>query len=329
MATNAASFDVAILADTPLQRHVLQQALNAHGYTVVLAEDPQRLTEAERAQVQADLWVVDLQQEDLDDSFDAWLSGLQMPVLLGQEQAPDRQSERYWLWERAWIAKVAKLLGRPWQHLHADDHLAFPASTVPSSNEYSAECGSVWLLAAGAGGVTAVQEFMTALPKGLPISFIYVQHHESGDEQSAIERMLNGSGWHTEQMQADQPWLSGRVWLLPLHKRLVLSDKSIELQAMDVSTLYQPSVDSALLGLAQRWPERSGMIVFSGLGTDGCAVADYAQRHGVAVWTQRDDGVLHSEWGDQLRDAGYSQNSGKPHELADALVEWLAQRDIH
>lgn len=329
MANHEASFKVAVLADTPLQRHVLQQALSSHGYHVVLAEDPHRLTKNARADIQADLWVVDLQQEELDDGFDAWLCSLQVPVLLGQEQAPDRHSERYWLWERAWVAKVAKLLGRPWQQLHEQDRSLSALGSSSAVTSDVVDCSSVWLLAAGAGGLEPVQAFLAALPKGLPISFIYVQHHAEAAEQSLLEQALEKTGWNIQPLAGSQPWVSGQVWLQPAQSRLMLTSDAISAQSLEAQTLYQPSVDNALLGLAQRWPEQSGMIVFSGWGTDGCATADYARRHGVALWTQRDDNTLHPEWGDQLRDSGYSQRSGKPHELADALVEWLAQRDAH
>ncbi|PXC03395.1 chemotaxis protein CheB, partial [Pseudomonas aeruginosa] len=37
---------VAVIADTSLQRHVLQQALLGHGYEVVLNADPARVDDA-------------------------------------------------------------------------------------------------------------------------------------------------------------------------------------------------------------------------------------------------------------------------------------------
>ena len=43
--TEQAAARIAVLADTSLQRHVLQQALVANGYTVVLNSDPARLAE--------------------------------------------------------------------------------------------------------------------------------------------------------------------------------------------------------------------------------------------------------------------------------------------
>ncbi len=41
--TEQAAARIAVLADTSLQRHVLQQALIANGYNVVLNSDPARL----------------------------------------------------------------------------------------------------------------------------------------------------------------------------------------------------------------------------------------------------------------------------------------------
>ncbi len=53
---------VAILADSPLQRHVLQQVLADNGYHVVLNSDPERFDEAAWPSVATDLWLIDLSQ---------------------------------------------------------------------------------------------------------------------------------------------------------------------------------------------------------------------------------------------------------------------------
>ena len=64
MSETRTSARIAVIADTSLQRHVLQQALAGNGYQVVLNSDPARLDEETLSACETDLWLVDLAQSD-------------------------------------------------------------------------------------------------------------------------------------------------------------------------------------------------------------------------------------------------------------------------
>ena len=102
---------IGVIADTSLQRHVLQQALSANGYQVVLNNDPARLEEADLAAVQADLWLVDLAQTEDSPLVNALLESDRCPVLFGEGHAPERNSEHYPRWERRLFGKLKRLVG--------------------------------------------------------------------------------------------------------------------------------------------------------------------------------------------------------------------------
>ena len=113
--TEQAAARIAVLADTSLQRHVLQQALVANGYTVVLNSDPARLDEEALAACETDLWLVDLAQSDDSPLVDNLLERATAPVLFGEGHAPERHSENYPRWERRLFGKLKKLVGDPAQ----------------------------------------------------------------------------------------------------------------------------------------------------------------------------------------------------------------------
>ena len=71
---------IAVIADTSLQRHVLQQALSGSGYQVVLNSDPARLDEAALADCETDLWLVDLAQSEDSPLVDNLLEKASAPV---------------------------------------------------------------------------------------------------------------------------------------------------------------------------------------------------------------------------------------------------------
>ena len=72
-----------MIADTSLQRHVLQQALSGNGYQVVLNSDPARLDEEALAACEPDLWLVDLAQSEDSPLVDNLLERSNAPVLFG------------------------------------------------------------------------------------------------------------------------------------------------------------------------------------------------------------------------------------------------------
>jgi chemosensory pili system protein ChpB (putative protein-glutamate methylesterase) len=104
---------IGVIADTSLQRHVLQQALSANGYNVVLNCDPARIEESDLVAAQADLWLVDLAQTEDSPLVNALLERDSCPVLFGEGHAPERHSEHYPRWERRMFGKLKRLVGDP------------------------------------------------------------------------------------------------------------------------------------------------------------------------------------------------------------------------
>jgi len=116
----SSSARIAVLADTSLQRHVLQQALGANGYQVVLNSDPARMEPADLAEAEADLWLVDLAQTEDSPLVDALLARDSTLVLFGEGHAGGRaasgrvarQAWRRWQWPAGAASDIAGCLGR-------------------------------------------------------------------------------------------------------------------------------------------------------------------------------------------------------------------------
>ena len=178
---------IAVIADTSLQRHVLQQALTGSGYQVVMNSDPARLDEGMLGACETDLWLVDLAQSDDLPLVDSLMESASAPVLFGEGHAPERHSENYPRWERRLFGKLKKLVGAPsaavgpsLEALLAEaqrpSRLDLPAALADTPLVAGEPARQVWLLAASMGGPAAVKAFLDALPGGLPVGFVYAQH---------------------------------------------------------------------------------------------------------------------------------------------------------
>lgn len=327
---------IAVLADTSLQRHVLQQALIGHGYRVVLNADPGRVDEAQLTECDTDLWLVDLAQQEDSPLVDGLLEQSSVPVLFGEGHAPERHSEHYPRWERRLVGKLRRLVGDPSanvaQSLEAllaeaqrPTRIALPDDLAASPLQAGEPARQVWLLAASLGGPAAVKAFLDALPGGLPLAFLYAQHIDPAFEANLPQAVGRHSQWHVNPAR-DADWLRcGEVVVVPVRQELGFADDGrMRMGERPWPEPYSPSIDQMMLNLAQRFGSRCGVIVFSGMCSDGSAAAAYVRRQGAEIWTQRADSCACSSMPDSLREGGYSSYSADPRELAAALVNHLA-----
>jgi chemosensory pili system protein ChpB (putative protein-glutamate methylesterase) len=329
---------IAVIADTSLQRHVLQQALTGSGYQVVLNSDPARLDEATLAACETDLWLVDLAQSEDFPLVDDLMENASAPILFGEGHAPERHSENYPRWERRLFGKLKKLIGHPSQAVgpslqallseaQRPSRLDLPRVLADTPLVVGEVARQVWLLAASLGGPEAVKAFLDALPGGLPVGFVYAQHIDPSFESALPQAVGRHSQWRVNLARHGDAVRCGEVVVVPISRELGFD----EVGAMHISERtwpepYSPSVDQMMLNLAQHFAGLCGVIAFSGMGSDGSAAAAYVRRQGGTIWTQRADTCICPSMPDSLREGGYSTFSGDPRELASGLVNHLAEQ---
>ncbi|UTW06232.1 chemotaxis protein CheB [Pseudomonas benzenivorans] len=336
--TEKSAARIAVIADTSLQRHVLQQALSGSGYQVVLNSDPARLDEEALGACETDLWLVDLAQSEDSPLVDSLLERVTAPVLFGEGHAPERHSENYPRWERRLFGKLKKLVGDPSQAVgpslaallaeaQRPTRLELPHSLAATPLAAGAPARQVWLLAASLGGPAAVKAFLDALPGGLPVGFVYAQHIDPSFEAALPQAVGRHSQWHVTAARHGEPIRCGEVVVAPISRELGFSDERLmQVAERGWPEPYSPSIDQMMLNLAQHFGAQCGVISFSGMGSDGSAAAAYVRRQGGAIWTQRGDSCVCPSMPDSLREGGYSSFSGDPRELATALVSQLAEQ---
>ncbi|MGE8497349.1 MAG: chemotaxis protein CheB [Pseudomonas sp.] len=336
--TEKSAARIAVIADTSLQRHVLQQALTGSGYQVVLNSDPARLDQEALFACDADLWLVDLAQSEDSPLVDSLMEQASAPVLFGEGHAPERHSENYPRWERRLFGKLKKLVGDPSQAVgpslqallsdaQRPSRLDLPEALANSPFQAGEPARQVWLLAASLGGPAAVKSFLDALPGGLPVGFIYAQHIDASFESALPQAVGRHSQWHVNPARQGDPVRCGEVVVAPISHELGFDDDgAMQIADRGWPEPYSPSIDQMMLNLAQHFGDLCGVIAFSGMGSDGSAAAAYVKRQGAAIWTQRGDSCASPSMPDSLREGGYSSLSADPRELAEALVNHLAEQ---
>ena len=340
--TSLTAIRVAVVADTFLQRHILQQFLLKKGYQIVLNSDPQHLGIDALQACQTDLWLYDAlcltDRECI--VLDYFLSEPSAPVLFGEGSAPERSSEDYSRWERCLLKKIIHLTQRlgavqmvsqlsidmPENSVQAA-HIELPQRLAKQLCSAEQPAPQVWLLAASAGGPQAVKEFLDVLPIGLPLGFIYAQHIDPSFEGSLPQAVGRHSEWSVR-LFGEHPYLrQGEVVIAPVQHELSFADNGC-MQVFEIpwGGPYSPSIEQMMCNLAQHYGQRCGVIIFSGMGNDGSVAAKYVQQQGAPVWTQNAESCACSSMPDSVREAGYSSFSATPQGLAHALVQHVLNR---
>lgn len=313
---------VAVLADSHLQRHVLRELLTELGHEVVFNHDPERLSSDELPDCLADVWLVSLQRlDEHQQSLLELLYGQDVPVLVGEAEAPPAGSEDFPRWQRSLAGKLDTLVAKTVAEVPAV--LALENCPPVVDSEPASE---VWLLAASLGGPAAVKEFLDVLPGDLPLGFLYAQHIDQGFEQALPRAVGRHSQWRVRLARNNDFVRVGEVVVVPVqHELAFCSERRMRFRERPWSGSYSPSVEQMMLNLAASFGHSCGTIVFSGMGEDGSRACMETSGMGMQIWAQDSQSSTCPSMPDSIRQTGYSSYSGTPRELARAIAGQAGQ----
>lgn len=295
-----------LLAENQEQCQALKRLVSAVGHDTAVAVLANEANESVLAS-EVDAWLIDV---DLTQhlGIEQWLSHLQRPVIISDGWELTPASDAYRFWGQRLQDKLQLLDGQI-------NLLQYPDGATKE----------LWVLGASTGGVEAVRAFFSALPAGLDVGFIYVQHIDSGHEQSLAD-MVNKYGHYPA-----YPVSHGDV-IQPNRTAIVANDLHIMVQ--DNGTLsvtdqawsgrYSPSIDQVFANVAVSYGQHSGVIIFSGMGDDGTSGARLVKQKGGRVWAQSPDSCVVSSMPDEVISAGLTEVVATPEGLAEQFAQHYA-----
>lgn len=299
---------IGLLVDTAAQLNVLRLLVGESGHqvvTTVLIKDFAGF--CQRPTMPAlDAWLVILPLEnDSWAAIDTWLEQLPLPVIIDDGRHADAADVDYEAWRRRVLKKLQQLHGA----INLERHPAGAAKTL-------------WVLAASTGGPKAVTEFFRALPAGLDLGFVYVQHINQGYERSLVEMITRHSSYPAFAV-ADGDVLHAGATAVIAGPQWVdfLANGTVVVRAERWPGIYSPSVDQVFANLARSFGARCNVIVFSGMGEDGAAGARLVHQQGGQVWVQQPQSCTVSSMPDRVLATGTVAVTGTPAELAALLGE--------
>lgn len=332
-----AAAKVGIIVDDLLQQHLLKIALMNFGYNVVLTTDAARLNDSLQRALDIDAWVVGAVDEEGDhfELLDELLMG-DVPVLFGMREAPQKSCETYPRWEKNLFSKMKEILcshplviadENTLNSLIFDNSNALPPLALPKIFE-NLEMGKpakhIWVLGASLGGPNAVKEFLDALPKGLPVGFIYAQHIDARFQGALISTLGRHSSIKMVPYTAGEKIKTGEVMLAPVeHEFEFDSEGGMVSKSSSWPGPYGPSVDQVMINVAEHFLDRGRYILFSGMGNDGAEAAIIISKNNATIWAQSSETCANSSMPDSVVATGHVSYIGTPRQLASQLVNYL------
>ncbi len=335
--------NIGLISDCPLQRHIMQAAIESFGFQVIANSDPGRIDEEYLARhQQADVWLVILIDEDLwDDPIGELIDHAEAPILFGMGEAPPKQSRDYAKWERRLLSKLVETVGEPTslaEHTESLNQLEvdsaasktsrpLPHHIQPARREDPVQRAVV--LAASLGGPSAVKEFLDCLPAGLPAAFVYAQHIDQNSANVLLRVLGRHAAVSIVEAQPGNKLYNGEIVIVPVDHEISFDDDGLLVfHDHPWPGPYGPSIDQVMLNVANFYTSKTYVILFSGMGNDGAIAGPLLKAYGSNIWSQSSESCASSSMPDAVADTGCVSYRGTPTELAEKLIRTIETEEL-
>jgi chemosensory pili system protein ChpB (putative protein-glutamate methylesterase) len=305
-----------ILVDSAHKQQALAQLVTRSGHKVAchLSLSVAQSASGPLTEQNVDAWLVDIAEDYCDDQqlLEQLFGQSRVPIILSDssEFSPGSEAHNDWL----------RRTGTRLQRLRGDINLqqANPASEL-------------WVLAASTGGPAAVKRFLAQVPANLGIAFLYVQHIDA-NQAATLNRMMNNAG--------NYPAMVATQGLVLAPNSLTLITARDPVEVLENGTLavnygqswkgsYAPAIDQIAANVARIYRERSGLIIFTGMGDDGAASCRLLKQVGGKAWAQSPDDCTSDSMPVSAIATGCISLTGTPEYLARELTSLKQVAPIH
>jgi len=125
-------------------------------------------------------------------------------------------------------------------------------------------------IAASAGGLSALNKLLAALPADFPAAIAIVQHLDPRHRSLMAEILNRHSALAVKEAQTGDHLSGGTVYIAPPNQHLLVNpDGTLSLTQSELVHFVRPSADLLFESLAASYRDRCVAVVLTGSGSDG------------------------------------------------------------
>jgi len=309
---NQIGYSIGVLAETDTQLADLQATVEGAGFEV---EHPLLMKDVLDKDIpDVDVWVANLEVENAD-----MLKAVERidsqgrPIIFDEELPPDLPDGN---WSDDALESLRKKQRRLAQKLRR-----FLTQSADDESDKLPRAREVWVLAASTGGPDAVAQFFSEIPDDLNgVAFLYAQHIYQNALGSLSRVVSNNCNWFIRTTNEHCVIRERTVYLVSPGFQIELDGDSVAPVDEPWGGRFHPSIDQVVAKVARVYKDRGGVMVFSGMGSDGTNSCTLLHHRGGKVWTQSTDSCTIDSMPACVEETGCVQFSAPPRELAKNFV---------
>ncbi len=180
---------------------------------------------------------------------------------------------------------------------------------------------TVWVLGASLGGPIVVKNFLEQLDEIPKACFILAQHIGDGFADLLASQLNRATKLKVVTAENGTMIEDGVVIIAPVEQRLMIHQEGVvSIAPENRKSIYKPCIDFVMEEVAECYGEKSGAIIFSGMGDDGSIGSAAIKEYGGIIWAQDAETCAISSMPDCARETGNVSFTGTPEELGDKLI---------
>jgi two-component system chemotaxis response regulator CheB len=142
-------------------------------------------------------------------------------------------------------------------------------------------------LAASAGGLRALTDVLSALPRDFPVALVVVQHLDPRHRSLMAEILGKRTSLVVKEAREGDTLERGLALIAPPNRHLLVNpDRTVSLSQSELVHFVRPSADLLFESTATAYKERAIAVVLSGSGRDGAMGVKAIKKMGGTVIVQ-------------------------------------------
>lgn len=174
-----------------------------------------------------------------------------------------------------------------------------------------------------AGGLEALELFLSHVPKDCGMAFVVVQHLSPDHPGNLPELLQRSTSMKVRQVDDTVTVQPDCVYVIPPNKDLTISNRTLHLQVPDVKHGLRLPINIFLRSLAADCGEQSIGVILSGMGSDGTLGMCAIKEQGGLTLVQEPSSAKFDSMPKSVIDSGYADIVAPTEELPTRIMDYL------